>query len=639
MKDAKVSRILIVEDESIVGLDIKQHLLKFGYIVIGPVASAQEAINKVETEMPDLVLMDIKLQGEMDGVEASGIILERFLRPVILLTAYADENTVNRAKKSNPYGYILKPFNERELRTTIEMAMYRHSMEIQLRESEERYRNLFEGDLSGDFVTDGDGFIIDCNPAFLLLFNFSDRKEALGKNINSLFAHPEQALYMWKQIKEHRILKLQEFDIVCKGYGNATVLANIIGNFGKGGGLNTLHGYFIDTTEIKSLEEQLRHAQKMEAIGRMAGGIAHDFNNLLTVILGYVTLGKEKYQDGDPLDNELEGIKTAANKATILTRQLLAFSRQQVLNPEVVDSNLLIGELEKMVRRMITENINLHTFTQAKNPRIYVDPGQLEQVILNLAVNARDAMVRGGTLTIETRTIDLPEEKITAMGTIPSGQYCLIEISDTGEGISEENLPLIFEPFFTTKSVDKGTGLGLSTVYGIVKQSKGYIDVNSSLGKGSLFSLYFPVTEKSVPEEEIEIPDMALYCGNEKILLVEDDNTVRRVIVNVLKRAGYFVTEAQNAGEALLIFEEKGNEIELLVTDFIMPHMTGDKLIKRLHESRPDLLSILISGYIKREYSELPNADAFLAKPFQPEDLLRVVRSVLDNASIMRNQH
>ncbi len=639
MSDDSVSSILIVEDESIVGLDIKQHLLRFGYNVIGPVASAEDAIVMVEKQLPDLVLMDIRLQGEMDGVEASGIIRQKYHKPVILLTAYADDNTVNRAKKSNPFGYILKPFNERELRTTIEMAMYRHSMELQLEESEKRYRSLFEGDLSGDFITDGEGFLVDCNPAFLSLFGFESLNEAKGKNINSIFVHHEQADYMWQRIREKGILKLQEFEVICTENRTAMVLANISGNFDIDGRLVSLHGYFMDTTEIKSLEEQLRQAQKMEAIGRMAGGIAHDFNNLLTVILGYVTLGKEKYKDGEAVESELEGIRTAAGKATTLTRQLLAFSRQQVLNPEVVNINSLIIDLEKMVRRVLPEGINLATFTTAVNPGIFVDPGQIEQVLLNLAVNARDAMGQGGALSIESSNRELYEDYISAMGTIPKGQYCTVMVSDSGEGIPDDIMPLIFEPFFTTKSPEKGTGLGLSTVYGIVKQSKGYIEVTSRKGKGTVFTLYFPVTDKKASEEILPIPDMALLNGNEKILLAEDDNSVRRVIVNILKRAGYTVLEAQNAGEALLIFEEKEAEVDLILTDYMMPHMTGEKLIKRFHKKNPDLPSILMSGYLKRENKILPDADAFLPKPFQPEELLRVVRSVLDNASIIRNQH
>ncbi len=639
MSDDRVSSILIVEDESIVGLDIKQHLLRFGYHVLGPVASAEDAIVTVEKSLPDLVLMDIRLQGEMDGVEASGIIREKYNKPVILLTAYADDNTVDRAKKSNPFGYILKPFNERELRTTIEMAMYRHSMELQLKESEKRYRRLFEEDLSGDFVTDGEGRIVDCNPAFLYLFGFESINEARGKSIDSLFVNPAQADFMWQNIRKKGIIKLQEFAVVSADNRHAMVLANIIGNYSIDGKLTSLHGYFMDTTEIKSLEEQLRQAQKMEAIGRMAGGIAHDFNNLLTVILGYVTLGKEKYKDGEAVEVELEGIRTAAGRATTLTRQLLAFSRQQVLNPEVVNINSLITDLEKMISRLLPESIRLVTFTTASNPGVFVDPGQIEQVLLNLAVNARDAMGSSGTLSIESGNREFNEDYVSAMGTVPSGQYCTITVTDSGDGIPEDILPLIFEPFFTTKSADKGTGLGLSTVYGIVKQSKGYIEVQSQSGKGTVFTLYFPVTLEKVSEELPNIPDIALLSGDEKILLVEDDNSVRRVIVNILKRAGYTVFEAQNAGEALLIFEEKESEVDIVLTDYIMPHMTGDKLIKRFHKKKPDLPSVLISGYLKRANKVLPDADAFLPKPFQPEELLRVVRSVLDNASIIRNQH
>ena len=630
MKTEQATSILIVEDESIVALDIKHHLLRFGYRVLGPAASADAALAIVRNDHPDLVLMDIRIQGDMDGVEASRIIRQEYHLPVILLTAYADDQTLSRAKMSGPFGYILKPFDERELRTTIEMALYRHRMEVRLQESEERYRRLFEEDLSGDFIADAEGTIEDCNPAFLSLFKFSSREEALGIHIDDLFTRSHQRRFMWEQIRTHGVIRLQEFEISCRNGESATVLANMIGSFDDKNTLATLHGYLIDTSELKSLEQQLPQAQKMEAIGRMAGGIAHDFNNLLTVILGYITLVNEKYQENDPIENELEGIRTAAGRATRLTRQLLAFSRQQVLNPEVVDVNALITDLEKMIRRLIDEDVVFTIFTGAKTPNIYVDPGQLEQVLLNLVVNARDAMGRGGNLVIETRNAVVDAPIATPLGTIPEGNYCILEIEDNGKGIPPENLPLIFEPFFTTKSADKGTGLGLSTVYGIVKQSKGYVDVASTLGKGSSFMIYFPTTDKVVQRESIEIPDLELYTGTERVLLVEDDNAVRAVTMSILKRAGYEVIDARNAGEALLICEEAHDGLDLLITDFIMPHLTGDQLIKRLHKIIPDLPSIIMSGYMKRVSAELSEVDALLAKPFRPEELLRIVRSVID---------
>lgn len=633
MEKTRATSILIVEDESIVALDIKHHLKRFGYRVLGPAASADAALKIVDQEVPDLVLMDIKIQGDMDGVETARIIRERYHRPVIMLTAYADEQTLNRAKLSGPFGYILKPFDERELRTTIEMAHYRHKMELKLQASEERYRRLFEEDLSGDFITDGEGVIIDCNPAFLRLCGYQNREEIFGTHVDELFSQEHQRRYMWEQIKLNGMIRLQEFEINGAAEGAATVLANMVGNYNEDNQLVSLHGYLIDTTEMKNLEHQLRQAQKMEAIGRMAGGIAHDFNNLLTVILGYITLVNEKYQEDEPLENELEGIRNAAGKAAKLTRQLLAFSRQQVLNPEVVNVNELMRDLEKMIRRLIDEDIVINIFPEAASPKIYVDPSQLEQVVLNLVVNARDAMGRGGKLTIEITNVDLEESSTTPLGQIPPGSYCVMKIADNGKGIPVENLPLIFEPFFTTKPAEKGTGLGLSTVYGIVKQSKGFIDVESTLDQGATFRLYFPVTEKSIEHEAIEIPDLELYLGTERILLVEDDNAVRAVTLRILNRAGYDVIEARNAGEALLIFEEAHESINLVLTDFVMPHLTGDQLIERLERIRPGFPSIIMSGYMKRLNSELKHVDAVLPKPFRPEELLRTVRTVIDGAA------
>jgi two-component system, cell cycle sensor histidine kinase and response regulator CckA len=633
MEKERAASILIVEDESIVALDIKNHLRRFGYHVEGPAASAAAALAIVDKKRPDLILMDIKIQGDMDGLEASRIIREKYRLPVIMLTAFADEQTLNRAKVSGPFGYILKPFDERELRTTIEMALYRHRMELRLHESEERYRRFFEEDLSGDFIADGNGSLLDCNAAFLRLFRFSSREELIGSSISQLFSQEQQLEYLWERIYSTGTIRLQEFEIRCSDGTTASVLANMIGNFDDDHRLTSLHGYLIDTSEMKSLEQQLRQAQKMEAIGRMAGGIAHDFNNLLTVILGYISLVNEKYQQNEPLENELEGIRGAAGRATKLTRQLLAFSRQQVLNPEVVDLNVLIKEFEKMIQRLIDENIALTFFTEAGSPNVFVDPGQLEQVILNLVVNARDAMGRGGKLSIETRNVTVDPPLTTPLGTVPAGEYCLLEIEDNGYGIPQENLPMIFEPFFTTKPADKGTGLGLSTVYGIVKQSKGYIDVASEEGRGTTFRLYFPVSDKTFVREPVEIPDLHLYTGTETILLVEDDDAVRGVTLRILKRAGYEVIEARNAGEALLICEEQHNDIDLLLTDYIMPHLTGEQLVARLHRIIPGLPSIIMSGYMKRLQSELKEVDTILVKPFRPEELLRSVRTVLNRTA------
>ena len=631
MKKEGTAVILIVEDESIVALDIKNHLLRFGYTTMGPVSSADAAFSQIDKQLPDLVLMDIKIHGNMDGIDASRIIREKYHRPVILLTAFADEQTLNRAKISGPFGYILKPFKERELRTTIEMALYRHRMEVRLHESEERYRRLFEEDLSGDFLADGTGDLQDCNPAFLSLLGFNSREEALGVNIATLFSKKTQSDEFWAMIKSIGVIRLQEFEIRRRNGSFATVLANMVGNFDGDGNLKNLHGYLIDTTEMKNLEEQLRQAQKMEAIGRMAGGIAHDFNNLLTIILGYITLAKEKGLDNEPLDSELEGIRTAAGKATRLTRQLLAFSRQQVLKPEVVDTNALITDLEKMLQRLVNEDISLSIFAGAGNPKIYVDPGQIEQVLLNMVVNARDAVNVQGKLTIESRNQRVSETIQTPLGAVPVGDYCVIEVEDNGIGIPEDQLSLIFEPFYTTKPADKGTGLGLSTVYGIVKQSKGYIDVRSEVDKGTKFQLYFPVTDKQLKKEQIDIPEIEKYVGTESILLVEDDNAVRAVAQRILKRAGYSVIEAGNAGEALLICEQSGSDIQLLITDYVMPHMTGDQLILRLRKIVPDLPSIIMSGYMKRVSTEKLEVNAILPKPFKPEELLMLVRSVLDS--------
>jgi signal transduction histidine kinase len=293
------------------------------------------------------------------------------------------------------------------------------------------------------------------------------------------------------------------------------MLTNVVSIYGEGESFKGIKGYLFDITESKRLERQLRQSQKMEAIGRLAGGVAHDFNNILTVIMGYTAMIAEKIADDEPIDNDLEGIKKASRKATNLTRQLLAFSRSQILNPENIDINDLIKDTEKMLSRLITEDISVSYYLEATHANAFVDPGQVEQVLMNLAVNARDAMPGGGKLIIETRNVTFEEERSLMTGVIQPGTYICLSVRDTGTGMTKETLSNIFEPFYTTKPAEKGTGLGLSTVYGIVKQHDGYINVDSSPGKGSAFYVYFRIAGKKPASYTQEASAVSSLEGNE----------------------------------------------------------------------------------------------------------------------------
>lgn len=384
---------------------------------------------------------------------------------------------------------------------------------------------------------------------------------------------------------------------------------------------------------LTSTEEQLRHSQKMDAIGRLAGGVAHDFNNLLSVILSYTSLVRGALPEGDARSQDLAEVLRAAERAVDLTRQLLAFSRRQMLQPRVVNLNEVVTRLEHMLCRVIGEDIVLSTRTASDLRPVRVDVNQIEQALLNLAVNAREAMPQGGRLTIETENIDLDERDAGQALELSAGSYVVLSVCDTGIGMDHETRQRIFEPFFSTKEQSKGTGLGLSTVFGMIKQSGGSITVDSALGSGSTFRLYIPIAVATAAEPEPRRPLLSGRGGGEKILVVEDEEAVRRVVVGILRRGGYAVFEAANAESALGVFQEHGASINLLLTDVVMPGMSGPDLARNLRELKPEISVLCMSGYTEDavlSHGILQANFAFVQKPLLPNVLLRKVRQVLD---------
>ncbi len=632
-----MERILVVEDEHIVALDIKMHLQKYGYEVPATYPSGEEALAHIEEIGPVLVLMDIRLQGQLDGLETAELIKERYNIPVILLTAYADDQTIERAKASQPFAYLIKPFEERELRTAIVLALFRHQMEQELIRRERLFSTTLKSIGDGVVVCDTQGIIDFINPVALQILGLQ-QQQCLGQEYNSVVVVEQKPREDRSEegAVQHYLLNADS-EWVPVEY----LLTPLVGDKGARSGTVAV---FRDVSSRLRAEadlarslEQFRQVQKMEAVSRLSGGIAHDFNNLLTVIMGYSRLIHQELKRvatdvAEDIGADLEGLDRAAQKSAILTRQLLTFSRRQVLQRKACDLNEIVVDLEKMFRRLVTENVRLYLSCRAKPATVLVDRGQMEQVLMNLVVNARDAMPGGGTLTVRTRNETVVGEMATQTGCVPEGDYAVLSVQDTGCGIQPQDLNRIFEPFFTTKDTGQGTGLGLSTVYGIVSQSEGHIQVSNAVGEGTSFNIYLPLTEQGVSEDAEEPGPRGTPGGNETLLLVEDDEAVRRMLARVLRDNGYTVIEAQNAGEALLIAEDPSNTLHMIVSDVVMPHVTGDRLVARIRSARPEIKALLISGYpesVSDEWSQQGWA-SLLLKPFELQTLLERVRSVLD---------
>ena len=386
---------------------------------------------------------------------------------------------------------------------------------------------------------------------------------------------------------------------------------------------------------LRRTEEQLRHAQKMEAVGRLAGGVAHDFNNILSVILGYGGFLLEDLRPGDPMRSEVEEIRKAATRGAALTRQLLLFSRQQLLEPKVVDLNELLSGMDKMLQRILGADVDLVSLTAQSLGRVRVDPGSIEQVIMNLVVNARDAMPTGGKLTMQTGNVVLDEAYAREHLGVTPGPHVMLAVTDTGTGMDQATQARIFEPFFTTKEKGKGTGIGLSTVFGIVQQSGDHVWVYSEPGRGTTFKIYLPRVDAAV-EAVRAIEPPATLRGSETILLAEDDDQVRAVALGILRKRGYRVIEARNAGEALRQSEKHAGTIHLLLSDVVMPEMSGPELGRRLASARPDMKVLCMSGYTDDSivrHGVLEAGIAYLQKPLTADALTTKVREVLESSS------
>ena len=506
-----------------------------------------------------------------------------------------------------------------------------------LHRSESNFRSLVMNAPYGICRCDALGMLQDANPALVAMFGYDSAAELTRRHLGSLYADAQQ----WFQTADyfHARKEFNNLTTECVRKDGAAIVARISGRSipnGKAGG--TFEIFMEDVTETRTLELQLRQAQKMEAIGRLAGGIAHDFNNLLMVISGYSEFLLERLGPDPSLRGPAQEISNATQRATSLTRQLLAFSRKQMLAPKVLDLNEVVAENLKMLTRMIGEDIDLVMVPGPTLGAVRADPGQIDQVIMNLAVNARDAMPQGGKLTIETANVTLDENFTRTHTPLTAGDYVMLAISDTGVGMDNETQSRIFEPFFTTKGA-KGTGLGLSTVYGIVKQSGGFIFVDSQPQRGTAFRAYFPRVDgredAAAAQDSLGLP--RADRGQETILLVEDETNLRRLARQYLETQGYKILEAEDGAAALQIVAGHQGTIDLLLTDVIMPGMNGRELAAHVSKLLPDLRVLYMSGYTENAVGQDGTLDAginLLQKPFSLPALKDRVREVLDSEPI-----
>ncbi|MCB0225189.1 MAG: response regulator [Anaerolineae bacterium] len=492
------AQILVVEDKTIIAKDIQQTLRGLGYDALATAPSGEEAIQKATELKPDLVLMDIRLKGELDGITAAAQIQTHFDIPVVYLTAHADEETIQRAKLTGPFGYILKPFAEKELHIAIEMALHMHNLERKLKNQERWLAATLESIGDAVLTTDADGKIIYLNPVAQALTGWT-LAEASGKDVTEFLNIVDEttgAPAMNPLAKALQTNEAAHFDgptlLVAKD--NSTRLVEDIATPIRDESNEIMGGVLVfrDVSQSRQLEEQLRQVQKMETVGQLAAGVAHNFNNMLTTILGNVNLVRATLPADQTAHQDLQTVEETAQRAASLVRQLLTFARHQVIHPRPFNLNDLILSLDTTLHQLFPETVELNLITAPELGLIKIDSGQIEQLLFNLVLNARDALPNGGKVVIETANITLNQPLVSWPTKIFPGDYIVLIVTDTGIGISQEILPHIFEPFFTTKQVGQGTGLGLSSCLGIVQQNQGGLSVKSKPGQGSTFKAFFP---------------------------------------------------------------------------------------------------------------------------------------------------
>ncbi len=624
--------ILYVEDDR----DAREHLIRFLQHRVGTLITAENGAAGLEafvSRRPQIVITDIQMP-EMDGlILAQEIHKLDAAVPIIVVTAFEQTDYLLRAIDIGLDKYVAKPVNPNRLHASLLECADRLRAEKQLRLA----AAVFDSSQEAVVITDAADIIVSVNRAFTDVTGYT-AAEAIGNNPAVLLASGKQDKVfqdaMWNEIQTRgcwhgEIWNKRKNGQIYPEWRSITTLTDAHGC------VTHYIGIFSDISERKHMEEQLRQSQKMEAVGELAGGIAHDFNNILMVIIGYCDMLKMKLENDVSQLLDIDQISKAANRAAVLTSGLLTFSRKQIMNPKNTDLNRIISDAGKFLRRIIGEDIRLTTTFKEKVLTVCVDGGQIAQMLMNLATNARDAMEKGGMLALETSLLELDESFVQTHGYGSPGWYARITVSDTGRGMDEKTRLKIFEPFFTTKDAGKGTGLGMAIVYGIIKQHNGYINVYSEPGNGTTFRIYLPVIAgEMVSDREIAVQAHP-KTGTETILVAEDDPAVRELEASILGKFGYEVILAEDGRDAVEKFAENQAKIRLILMDMIMPNKNGKQAYDDIRLLQPDIKVIFVSGYstdIVRSRGEIDEGADLIMKPVNASELLNAVRNTLDRA-------
>ena len=645
-------RILVVEDEALVADDLEERLSQLGYQVCGVVDTAEQAIERAVALSPDLVLMDIHLLGEKDGIEAAAEIRLARDIAVVFVTAHADDATLKRAGLAEPFGYVLKPFDERELKATIEMALYRKQAEARLRKMERWLATTLSSIGDGVLATDRAGRITYINAMGEAITGWS-REAALGRDFYEVFVVQKEPVrapltdLLERAALDGVTFSLEEGHSLRTRGGELRALDDTIAPIREDDGLLT--GYvavFRDASARKEaqqhrlqMEQKVREAQRFESLGLMAGGIAHDFNNLLSIITLRTSMSRTQVAEGSEVGESLREIETAANRAAQLCNQMLVYAGKRALTMEVLDLSEVVRNAEPLLRAALQNRAALVLELENGLPSILGDSGQIQQAILNLVLNGAEALASpGGRLTVGTRKFWASQSFLSQCrfgADLPEGKYASLKISDSGYGMGQETLAHIFDPFFTTKFA--GRGLGLPAVLGIVRAHGGTIGVQSAPGKGTTFQILFPLTQlaaRSDPTPAGSVPSKSRWQGGGRALLVDDDAAIRTVGSLILSQCGFEAETAENGQQGVQKLLARGGDYRVVLLDLTMPGLHGDQVLKVIRSHFLRLPVVLISGYTEEDTERLYAADdrtIFLHKPYSLDQLHAKLTTLLGN--------